>query len=122
MICAQHVKLRVLEEGALQPVINLLNSDCPDSQRESALLLGQFATADADTKARIVQRGAVPALVRMLGQPDVSLKEMAAFALGRLAQNMDNQVGWRTTRWVGGRPVIEKSGKSYIRWEAGVPT
>ncbi|GIL80645.1 hypothetical protein Vretimale_9203 [Volvox reticuliferus] len=90
---SQHVKLRVLEEGALQPVINLLNSDCPDSQRESALLLGQFATADPDTKAKIVQRGAVPALVRMLGMPDVSLKEMAAFALGRLAQNVDNQAG-----------------------------
>ncbi len=39
-----------------------------------------------------MQRGAVPALVRMLGMPDVSLKEMAAFALGRLAQNVDNQV------------------------------
>ncbi|KXZ42885.1 hypothetical protein GPECTOR_113g297 [Gonium pectorale] len=90
---SQHVKLKVLEEGALQPVINLLNSDCPDSQRESALLLGQFATADADTKAKIVQRGAVPALVRMLAMPDVSLKEMAAFALGRLAQNVDNQAG-----------------------------
>ncbi|PNH10561.1 ARM REPEAT PROTEIN INTERACTING WITH ABF2 [Tetrabaena socialis] len=90
---SQHVKLKVLEEGALQPVINLLNSDCPDSQRESALLLGQFATADPDTKAKIVQRGAVPSLVRMLAMPDVSLKEMAAFALGRLAQNVDNQAG-----------------------------
>ncbi|GLC39904.1 hypothetical protein PLESTF_000347400 [Pleodorina starrii] len=90
---SSHVKMRVLEEGALQPVINLLNSDCPDSQRESALLLGQFATADPDTKAKIVQRGAVPALVRMLAMPDVSLKEMAAFALGRLAQNQDNQAG-----------------------------
>ncbi len=102
----------MLEEGALQPVINLLNSDCPDSQRESALLLGQFATADADTKARIVQRGAVPALVRMLGQPDVSLKEMAAFALGRLAQNMDNQVGVGVA-W--GRDAGGKAG-----WEGGL--
>jgi hypothetical protein len=38
------IKRRVLEEGALQPVINLLSSPCPDSQREAALLLGQFAT------------------------------------------------------------------------------
>ncbi|GFH20874.1 BTB domain-containing protein [Haematococcus lacustris] len=42
----------VLEEGALQPVIGLLQSSCPESQREAALLLGQFATTDADTKAR----------------------------------------------------------------------
>lgn len=32
------------QEGALQPVINLLSSSCPESQREAALLLGQFAT------------------------------------------------------------------------------
>lgn len=29
----------------------------------------------------------------MLTNPDVQLKEMAAFALGRLAQNSDNQAG-----------------------------
>jgi hypothetical protein len=44
-------------------------------------------------QAKIVQRGAVPLLVSMLGQTDNSLKEMAAFALGRLAQNSDNQAG-----------------------------
>lgn len=38
------IKKKVLEEGALQPVINLLSSSCTDSQREAALLLGQFAT------------------------------------------------------------------------------
>ena len=40
-----------------------------------------------------VQRGAVPPLIDMLGAEDVQLKEMAAFALGRLAQNGDNQAG-----------------------------
>ncbi|GAX73566.1 hypothetical protein CEUSTIGMA_g1017.t1 [Chlamydomonas eustigma] len=90
---SQNIKRKVLEEHALQPVINLLGSTCPDSQREAALLLGQFATTDADTKARIVQRGAVPALINMLSHHDISLREMAAFALGRLAQNNDNQAG-----------------------------
>jgi len=33
------------QEGALQPVIGLLSSRCTESQREAALLLGQFATA-----------------------------------------------------------------------------
>lgn len=56
------------------------------------LLIPQFATTDTDTKARIVQRGAVPPLIHMLSHTDVSLREMAAFALGRLAQNHDNQV------------------------------
>ena len=85
--------IQVLEEGSLQPVIGLLSSKCTESQREAALLLGQFATTEPDFKAKIVQRGAVPPLITMLGHPDVQLKEMAAFALGRLAQNQDNQAG-----------------------------
>ena len=88
------IKLRVLHEGALQPVIGLLSSRCNESQREAALLLGQFATVDDGAyRARIAQRGAVPPLVTMLGAADVQLQEMAAFALGRLAQNLDNQAG-----------------------------
>jgi HEAT repeat protein len=87
------IKKKVLEEGALQPVINLLSSSCTDSQREAALLLGQFATAEGDYKHKIVQRGAVPPLIDMLGNDDNQLREMAAFALGRLAQNPDNQAG-----------------------------
>lgn len=92
------IKKQVLTEGALQPVINLLSSPCQESQREAALLLGQFATQPPeddgpDYKSRIVQRGAVPPLIRMLAQSDTALKEMAAFALGRLAQNTHNQAG-----------------------------
>lgn len=83
----------MLQEGALQPVIGLLSSKCTESQREAALLLGQFATTTDDYKAKIVQRGAVPPLIAMLGQGDTQLREMAAFALGRLAQNADNQAG-----------------------------
>ena len=43
------------QEGALQPVIGLLSSKCAESQREAALLLGQFATTTDDYKAKIVQ-------------------------------------------------------------------
>ena len=50
--------------------------------------------ADGETfKLKIVQRGAVPPLIEMLSSADAQLKEMAAFALGRLAQNSDNQAG-----------------------------
>ncbi|KNA05314.1 hypothetical protein SOVF_191540, partial [Spinacia oleracea] len=44
------IKKDVLLAGALQPVIGLLNSCCSESQREAALLLGQFASADSDSK------------------------------------------------------------------------
>lgn len=45
------------------------------------------------SRARIVQRGAVPPLIDMLSHEDTALTEMAAFSLGRLAQCADNQVG-----------------------------
>ena len=49
--------------------------------------------AEGEYKHKIVQRGAVPPLIDMLANDDNQLREMAAFALGRLAQNADNQVG-----------------------------
>ncbi|KAJ6324011.1 hypothetical protein OIU76_011336 [Salix suchowensis] len=87
------IKRRVLAAGALQPVISLLSSCCSESQREAALLLGQFAATDSDCKVHIVQRGAVQPLIEMLQSPDVQLREMSAFALGRLAQDSHNQAG-----------------------------
>ena len=59
----------------------------------SALTTEQSQDLNPSLQARIVQRGAVPPLIMMLGQTDVQLKEMGAFALGRLAQNADNQAG-----------------------------
>lgn len=101
-----NIKRKVLDEGALQPIINLLNSACQESQREAALLLGQFSAApDGDWKGRIAQRGAIPALIRMFGASDIALKEMAAFALGRLAQSADNQAG--IVQCGGLKPLLE---------------
>uniref|UniRef100_A0A7N0SYL5 BTB domain-containing protein n=1 Tax=Kalanchoe fedtschenkoi TaxID=63787 RepID=A0A7N0SYL5_KALFE len=88
-----NIKREVLLAGALQPVIKLLSSCCSESQREAALLLGQFAATDSDCKVHIVQRGAVQPLVEMLQSPDVQLREMSAFALGRLAQDTHTQAG-----------------------------
>ncbi|XP_022738667.1 ARM REPEAT PROTEIN INTERACTING WITH ABF2-like isoform X2 [Durio zibethinus] len=88
-----NIKKEVLAAGALQPVIGLLTSCCSESQREAALLIGQFAATDSDCKVHIVQRGAVRPLIEMLHSPDVQLKEMSAFALGRLAQDTHNQAG-----------------------------
>ena len=91
-------------------ISSVSSSTCSESQREAALLLGQFAT-EPDCKvgkwqaaelagwlqaelccvlglvqARIVQRGAVIPLISMLSNSEPNLQEMAAFALGRLAQ------------------------------------
>ncbi|KAJ6794270.1 ARM REPEAT PROTEIN INTERACTING WITH ABF2 [Iris pallida] len=88
-----NIKKEVLLSGALQPVIGLLSSCCTESQREAALLLGQFAATDSDCKVHIVQRGAVRPLLEMLHSQDMQLREMSAFALGRLAQDTQNQAG-----------------------------
>ncbi|XP_045832590.1 ARM REPEAT PROTEIN INTERACTING WITH ABF2-like isoform X2 [Trifolium pratense] len=88
-----NIKKEVILVGALQPVIGLLSSCCSKSQREAALLLGQFAVTDSDCKVHIVQRGVVWPSIDMLQSPDVQLKEMSAFALGRLAQDTHNQAG-----------------------------
>lgn len=37
-------------------------------------------------QAHIVQRGAVQPLIQMLQSPDSQVREMSAFAIGRLAQ------------------------------------
>lgn len=45
-------------------------------------------------QARIVQRGAVCPLIEMLESPKDKLKEMSAFALGRLAQVITLDICW----------------------------
>ena len=112
---SQAIKKRVLAENALQPIINLLSSKCTDSQREAALLIGQFANPydandpapadNIDLKVKIVQRGGLSPLIKMLRARKSDLKEMAAFALGRLAQNADNQAG--ICQEGGLRPLLE---------------
>ncbi|KAI3979726.1 hypothetical protein MKX01_013821 [Papaver californicum] len=87
------IKKQVLLAGALQPVIGLVSSCCSESQREAALLIGQFTTTDSDCKVHIVQRGALQPLIATLQSTDLQLKEMSAFALGRLAQDTHNQAG-----------------------------
>ncbi|KAJ9505739.1 hypothetical protein QJQ45_029251 [Haematococcus lacustris] len=86
---SQNIKRKVLEEGALQPVIGLLQSSCPESQREAALLLGQFATTDADTKAR----AGCSSTAAAASAPSCTLSHTSHRGSWRLAQNSDNQAG-----------------------------
>ncbi|RZS01895.1 hypothetical protein BHM03_00031845 [Ensete ventricosum] len=74
-----NIKKEVLLAGALQPVIGLL--------RLSYNLIPCIGAATMTfLQVHIVQRGAVRPLIEMLQSPDIQLKEMSAFALGRLAQ------------------------------------
>ncbi|XP_043806996.1 ARM REPEAT PROTEIN INTERACTING WITH ABF2 isoform X6 [Manihot esculenta] len=89
------IKKEVLAAGALQPVIGLLSSCCSESQREAALLLGQFAATDSDCKdshnqAGIAHNGGLVPLLKLLDSKNGSLQHNAAFALYGLADNEDN--------------------------------
>ena len=68
-------------------------AELPYSRCPVSLLSGSTAAPAFAASCRIVQRGAVPPLINMLSHKDAQLKEMAAFALGRLAQAVDNQAG-----------------------------
>ena len=56
---SQEIKKEVLKRGALQAVINLLNCNCRDSQREAALLVGQFAQYEFRDRTRRDRRSDV---------------------------------------------------------------
>lgn len=72
-----------------QPTIRLLAPEASvEARREAALLVGQFAQ-DRNWKHRIAARNVIPALVRMLRDPGPGPREIAAFALGRLALDPD---------------------------------
>ncbi|KAL0371310.1 UNVERIFIED_CONTAM: arm repeat protein interacting with a [Sesamum angustifolium] len=80
-----NIKKEVLAAGALQPVIGLLRSRCSESKEKLLCCLGNLL--QQIQIVHIVQRAAVPPLIEMLHSPDAQLKEMSAFALGRLAQD-----------------------------------
>lgn len=46
------IKRSVLQQGVLQPVVNLLQCSCRDSLREAALLIGQFAQCESRNRQR----------------------------------------------------------------------
>ncbi|PWA65644.1 ARM REPEAT PROTEIN INTERACTING WITH ABF2 [Artemisia annua] len=92
------IKMDVLHAGALQPVIKLFSSTCSESQREAALLLGQFAAADTDSKlstmchnnrdkclqdthnqAGIAHSGGIVPLLNLLESKNGTLQHIAVF-------------------------------------------
>ncbi|KAL3644467.1 hypothetical protein CASFOL_009647 [Castilleja foliolosa] len=66
------IAIKIIAENCrkLRENFLLLESSCSESQREAALLIGQFAATDSDCKLHIVQRGALQPLLVMLDSPD----------------------------------------------------
>ena len=77
---------------------------------------GSTAAPAFAASCRIVQRGAVPPLINMLSHKDAQLKEMAAFALGRLAQAVDNQAGIVQASMLQFAPVLQIVLGTFALW------
>ncbi|KAL3626093.1 hypothetical protein CASFOL_029642 [Castilleja foliolosa] len=108
-----NIKKEVLAAGALQPVIGLLRVISHQNGVVAYEIIFEIGHVKTHVVRRakekllcflvnlprqiqtvhIVQRGAVPPLIEMLQSPDAQLREMSAFALGRLAQDPHNQAG-----------------------------
>ncbi|KAF9677572.1 hypothetical protein SADUNF_Sadunf08G0121700 [Salix dunnii] len=97
-------KNQIVECNALPTLILMLRSDDAAIHYEAVGVIGNLVhsspiikrevlAAGALQPVHIVQRGAVRPLIEMLQSPDVQLREMSAFALGRLAQDTHNQAG-----------------------------
>lgn len=88
--CASAVftRLRIVEDGVLEPMIGFIKDDDADMivRQYSAMGLGNLA-AEPDNHDEIVKLDAIPALVTLLKASDVESGRYAAFALSNLAAN-----------------------------------
>ncbi|EPS65695.1 hypothetical protein M569_09083, partial [Genlisea aurea] len=75
-------------------------------------------TLSLQVQVHIVQRGAVPPLIKMLQSTDDYLKEISAFVLGRLAQDTHNQAGIAQNNGI--MPLLEllESENAYVQRHA----
>lgn len=88
--CASAVftRLQIVEDGVLEPLINLIRDDEADMivRQYSAMGLGNLA-AEPDNHDEIVKLDGISALVDLLKASDIESGRYAAFALSNLAAN-----------------------------------
>jgi len=76
----------VISTGAVPYFILFLDHfDEPKLQFESAWVLTNIASGTSDQTHLVVEKGAIPAFVRLLSSPNDDLREQAAWALGNIA-------------------------------------
>ena len=65
-------KMKIVQEGALEPLVRLLSSDDIDILREVCACLSNLALGD-ENKLEVVKSGAVPALISLSQSQDMQV-------------------------------------------------
>ncbi|KAJ4748925.1 CELLULOSE SYNTHASE INTERACTIVE 3 [Rhynchospora pubera] len=94
-----------LEAGGVEIITDLLSSGNPTAQSNSASLLARLVSAFGDSVPKVIDAGAIRALIRLLGQEnDISARASAADALEVLS--LKSTVVKKAVVDAGGLPIL----------------
>lgn len=96
-------KMKIVQEGGLEPLVQLLPSKDTEILREVTAALCNLSVSD-ENKFEICKSGAVPPLVFHMQSEDISIAAQAAACLANLCEIPENQVV--VSREGGIRPAI----------------
>ncbi|KAL3255049.1 hypothetical protein MRX96_046696 [Rhipicephalus microplus] len=88
----RHPPIDAMIQAGVVPVLvsALANDACPTLQFEAAWALTNIASGTAEQTDTLIQAGAVPLFVRLLGSPHANVCEQAVWALGNIAGDGPN--------------------------------
>merc|ERR1712232_454557 len=71
----------IVDEGALPPLVGLLESDDAGAQREACAALANLMNDNSHIKEMVMDEGGLTHFVNLLASPEPAVQEQAAFAL-----------------------------------------
>ncbi len=83
-------QVRIVDAGAVAPLVDVLRCDEAEVVREAARAIGNLS-ANVDFAAMFFKLGIVPLMINMLRSSDITAARMAAMALSNVATNVKNQ-------------------------------
>jgi hypothetical protein len=83
-------QVRIVDAGAVAPLVDVLRCDEAAVVREAARAIGNLS-ANVDFAAMFFKLGIVPLMITMLRSADITAARMAAMALSNVATNVKNQ-------------------------------
>lgn len=85
------LQVRIVEEGAVPAIVNLLRSPVESMQEHAAVTLRNLSLND-DNEVRVVEEGCLPPLIAMLNSVKASLQLQSVGVLRNLSVKMENKL------------------------------